>query len=149
VPQTGLASAEFGYPGPELVEGDQLLLEGVDEPGDRLAGLGQSGVESGALRGGRVGGAVLGEPVVDLAADQRRVGEQAGDVVPDNSVEVIGTDRLVGADPAVLVTVVIRSEAPVVVDLLVRRRGGGAVVRVAAGCARADALQQRGVFAVA
>ena len=28
--------------GPELVEGDQLLLEGVDQPCDGLAGLGQS-----------------------------------------------------------------------------------------------------------
>lgn len=63
---------------PELVEGDQLLLEGVDEPRDRLAGLGQSGVDALALHDGhRVGGAVLGEPVVDLGTDQGRVGEQA------------------------------------------------------------------------
>ena len=38
--QAGLAGAQLGHPGPEFVEGDQLLLVGADEPGDRLAGLG-------------------------------------------------------------------------------------------------------------
>jgi retron-type reverse transcriptase len=38
--QAGLAGAQLGHPGPEFVEGDQLLLVGADEPCDRLAGLG-------------------------------------------------------------------------------------------------------------
>ena len=74
--QAGLAGAQLGHPGPEFVEGDQLFLVGADEPCDGLAGLGQPGVEAFALDGGGVGGAGLGEPLGDLGADQRRVGEQ-------------------------------------------------------------------------
>ncbi len=149
VVQAGLAGAQLGHPGPEFVEGDQLLLVGADEPGDRRGGPGQSGIETLALCGGGVCGAVLFEPFVDLGADQGRVGKQGGDVVPDDGVEVVCADRLVGADPAVLVAVVVRAEAAVVVDLLVGGAGRGAVVGVAAAAADANALQQRGIAAVA
>ena len=54
VVQAGLAGAQLGHAGPELVEGDQLLLVGADEPGDRRGGLGQSGIETLALGGGGV-----------------------------------------------------------------------------------------------
>src|SRR5674476_1126251 len=148
VAQAGLAGPQLGHAGAQLVQGDQLLLVGADEPLDRLAGLGQGGVEPFALRGGRVGGAVLGEPLGDLGSDQGGVGQQPGDVVPDEAVEVVGADRLVGADSAVLVAVVVRAQAAVVVDLLVRGPGGGAVVGVPAAAAGADALQQRGIGAV-
>ncbi len=107
VVQAALAGAQLGHAGAELVEGDQLLLVGADEPGDRRGGLGQSGIKTLALGGGGVDGAGLLEPFVDLAADQGRVGEQGGDVVPDDGVEVVGAHRLVGADPAVLVAVVV------------------------------------------
>ena len=63
VAQAGLAGAQLGHAGPQLVEGDQLFLVGADEPGDRRGGLGQCGVETLALCGGRVGRAVLGEPL--------------------------------------------------------------------------------------
>ena len=149
VAQAGLAGAQLGHAGPELVEGDQLLLVGADEPGDRRGGLGQSGIETLALGGGGVGGADLVEPLVDLVSDQGRVGEQGGDVVPDDGVEVVGAHRLVGADPAVLVAVVVRAEAAVVVDLLVGGACRRAVVGVAAATAGANALQQRGIAAVA
>ena len=56
VVQAGLAGAQLGHAGAELVEGDQLLLVGADEPGDRRGGLGQSGIETLALGGGRVDG---------------------------------------------------------------------------------------------
>src|SRR5665811_2212876 len=148
VAQAGLAGPQLGHAGAQLVQGDQLLLVGADEPLDRLAGLGQGGVEPFALRGGRVGGAVLGEPLGDLGSDQGGVGQQRGDVVPDEAVEVVGADRLVGADSAVLVAVVVRAQAAVVVDLLVRGPGGGAVVGLPAAAAGADALQQRGIGAV-
>src|SRR6478752_4131903 len=39
VVQAGLAGAQLGHAGAELVEGDQLLLVGADEPGDRRGGL--------------------------------------------------------------------------------------------------------------
>src|SRR5664279_2434246 len=149
VVQAGFAGAQFGHALTQFVETDQLFLVGGDEPLDRLAGFGQPGVETLALCGGRVGAAVLLESFADLGADQCRVGEQRGDVVPDEGVEVVGAYRFVGADPAVLVAVVIRAEAAVVVDRLVRGAGGGAVVGVSAAAARADRLQQRGILAVA
>src|SRR6478672_64039 len=148
VVQAALAGAQLGHAGAELVEGDQLLLVGADEPGDRRGGLGQSGIETLALGGGGVDGAGLLEPLVDLVSDQGRVGEQGGDVVPDDGVEVVGAHRLVGADPAVLVAVVIRAQAAVVVDLLVSGASRRAVVGVAAAAAGANTLQQRGIDAV-
>src|SRR5664280_447191 len=147
--QAGLSGPQLRHPGTEFVEGDQLFLEGADESGDRRGRLGQSGVETLALGGGGVRGADLLESLVDLGPDQGRVGEQAADVVPDDGVEVVGADRLVGADPAVLIAVVIRAEAAVVVDLLVGGAGRRAVVGVSAAAAGADALQQRGIAAVA
>ena len=116
---------------------------GLDHAGDRGGGLGQRGVEAVALPRDGIGGAGGVESLVDLGADQRGVGQQRGDVVPDDLVEVVGADRLVGADPAALVAVVVRAQAPVVVDLLVGGAGRGAVVAVAAACAGGQALQQR------
>src|SRR3954469_21009114 len=68
--QAVLAGAQRGHAGAQLIEGDQLLLVGADQPVDRLAGLGQAGVQAGALRGGGVGGAGQLESLGDLGADQ-------------------------------------------------------------------------------
>ena len=73
---------------------------------------------------GSAGAGVL-EALADLGADQRGVGEQGGDVVPDDGVEVVGADRLVPADPPAVVAVVIAAQAPVVVDLLAGGAGRG------------------------
>jgi hypothetical protein len=141
--QAGLAGAEGGHAGAELVDGDELLGERGDHRGDRLAGLGEGLLELAALAGDRVGCAGPFQPFADLGADEGGVGEQGGDVVPDDLVGVVGADGLVLADASALVTVVVGAEAPVVVDLVPRGRGrGGAVVAVAAGRAGGDALQQ-------
>src|SRR6516164_1849696 len=142
--QVLLAGAQVRHLGAQLVDGDQLLGERFDHGGDRGSGLGQGGFQPVALAGDRIGGAGGLEPLADLGADQGRVGEQAGDVVPDDGVEVVGADRLVAADPAAFVAVVIGAQAPVVVDLLARGRRGGAVVAVSAGRAGGQALQQGG-----
>src|SRR3954447_22424639 len=42
--QAVLAGAQRGHAGAQLIEGDQLLLVGADQPVDRLAGVGQAGV---------------------------------------------------------------------------------------------------------
>src|SRR5207237_851247 len=102
-----------------------------------------------AVFAGGVGGAGGVQPLVDLRLDQLRVGEQPGDVVPDDLVEVVRAHGLVGADPAAFVAVVVRAQAPVVVDLLVGSAGGGAVVAVPAARTRGQALQQRRHLAVA
>ena len=96
--QAGLAAAQLGHPGSEFVEGDQPFLVGADQPLDGLGGFAKGGVETLALDGGRVGGAGLVESFGDLGADQGRVGQQPADVVPDDGVEVVGTDGFVGAD---------------------------------------------------
>ena len=58
--------------------------------------------------------------------------QQCGDVAPDDGVEVVGADRLIGADPAARVAVVVRAEAPVVADLFIDGAGQGAVLAVSA-----------------
>src|SRR2546423_602453 len=80
--------------------------------------------------------------VAVAAVPGRRVGEQGGDVVPHDGVEVVGADRLVAANPAAFVAVVIAAQAPVVVDLPAGGACRGAVVPVAAGRAGGQALQQ-------
>ena len=126
--QVSLAGTQVRHPGPQLVDGDQLLLERLDHAGDRGRGLGQGEFQPFALPGGRIGGAGLLQAFADLGADQRGVGEQVRDVVPDDGVEVVGADWLVAADPPALVAVVVTAQAPVVVDLLIGGAGRGAVL---------------------
>jgi hypothetical protein len=145
-----LAGPQVGHAGAELVDGDELFLEGFDHPGDRGGGLGQGEFEAGALAPDGVGGAGPLEAFVDLGADQGRVGDQGGDVVPDDGVEVVGADGFAGADAPVLVAPVVGAEAPVVVDLVACAGGGvAAAVAVSAGHAGDHALRQGGDLAVA
>ena len=140
--QVCLACAQVRHLGAQLVDGQQLLGECLDHRGDGGGGLGQLEFEAVALPGDRVGGAGGIEPLADFGADQGRVGEQAGDVVPHDGVEVVGADWLVAADPAAFVAVVIGAQAPVVVDLPAGGPGRGPVVAVSAGRAGGQALQQ-------
>jgi hypothetical protein len=145
--QAELAGAESGHTLPQFVEGDQLFLVGLDQPGDRGGAFAQCLLEALLPGGGGVGGAQLLQPPVDLGPDQLRAGEQAGDVVPDDLVEVVGADGLVVADAAVFVAVVVGAQAPVVVDLVARGGGGvAAVVGVSAARTRGQALQQGGTL---
>ena len=84
VAQVGFSGAQVGHPGAQFVDGDQLLAERLDHAGDRGGGLGQRGVEAVALPRDGIGGAGGVESLVDLGADQRGVGQQRGDVVPDH-----------------------------------------------------------------
>src|ERR1022692_651163 len=106
-------------------------------------GVGEGVIEAFVLGGGRVGGADLGEALADLGADQGRVGEQAGDVIPDDLVEVVRADGLAVADLAVLEPVVVAADAPVVEDLVAGAgRGVAAVAGVSAARAGGQALEQ-------
>src|SRR5215217_2493530 len=150
VAQVGLAGAQVGHAAAELVDGDQVLAERLDHARDGGAGLGEGGLQPLPLTDGRVAVAGGVESFVDLGSDELWVGgQQLGDVVPHDRVEVVGADRLVGADPASFVAVVVAAQAPVVVDLLVGGAGGGAVVAVSAARAGGQALEQRGDLAVA
>ena len=104
--QAGLAGPQLRHPGAQLIDGDQLLGVGPDHRGNRGGCLGQGEFQLLALPGDRVGRAGLGQAAVDLGADQGRVGEQAGDVVPHDLVQEVGADRLVPAHSAALVAVV-------------------------------------------
>jgi hypothetical protein len=73
--QAGLAGTQLGGAFAQLVEGDQLFLVGLDQPGDGGGGLGQCLLEALLRGGGGVGGAQLIQAPVDLGADQRWVGE--------------------------------------------------------------------------
>jgi hypothetical protein len=138
--EAGFAVAECGHPGSKFIEGDQLFLVGADQSFDGFGGFGQPGLEALTLRGCGVGGPGVRESPGDFGPDQRRVGEQGGDVVPDEAVEIVGAHRFVAADPAVLVAVVIRTEASVVIDDLVRGAGRGPVIGVSAAGASANSL---------
>jgi hypothetical protein len=142
----GLAGAELRHPGAEFVEGDQVFLVCLDEAGDGGGGLGQGALQPGLGRGGWVGSAQLVEATVDFGADQAGVGEEGGDVGPDDLVEVVSPDGFVVADPAADVAVVVGAEAPVVVDGFVGGAGRCAVVGVAAARADGQAWSSDGVL---
>src|ERR1039458_2114876 len=115
--QAGFSGAQVRHAIAQLVDGQELFGECLDHGGDRGGGPGQLNFEALPLPCDRVAGAGGVQPLADLGADQGRVGEQGGDVVPHDGVEVVGADRLVAADPAAFVAVVIGAQAPVVVDL--------------------------------
>ena len=147
--ERGLALAQRGHPGAELCEGDELFLVCLDQPLDRAGGAGEVALERFAAPGGGVLGPQRGQPAVDLRLDERGVLEQPSDLVPDESVELVGADRAAVADAAADVAVVVRADAPVVVDPLVGRARRGSVAGVAALAADEDALQQRRLLGVA
>jgi hypothetical protein len=153
--QVSLAGAQVRHPGPQLIDGDQLLLERLDHAGDRGRGLDQGEFQPVALPGGRIGGAGLLQALADLRADQRRAGEQVRDVVPDDGAGVVGADWLVAADPPALVTVVAGAQAPGRGrDRSCRRPPaqipacGTTALGSCLGCERGSALQGRGAGCV-
>ena len=112
-------------------------------------GAGDVAFERFAASAGGVLGAECLEAAVDLGSDEFGVLEQSSDLVPDQSVELVGADRAAVADPPADVAVVVRADAAVVVDPLVGRAGCAAVAAVAALAADEDALQQRRLLGVA
>src|SRR6266853_460678 len=116
-----LPGAGAAWPGGDAVADGDFL--GADEdvldeqPQDALAFFdgGGGGV---AVQLGEEAFEVIGELEVGVT-----VGELGGDVVPDDIVEVIGADRLIAADPAAFIAVIVAAQAPVVVNLLVRGPG--------------------------
>ena len=127
--QGGLPLPQRGHPGAQLGERDQLFLVGLDQASDPAFGAGEIAFERFAAAARGVLGAQRGEPTVDLAADERGVFEQAADLAPDEPVELVGSDRAAVADAPADVAVVVRADAPVVVDPLVGRAGGAASSR--------------------
>ena len=79
----GLAGAEGGHAGAELVDGQELLGERGDHRGDRRGGLREGLLELAAFLCDRVGCPCPLQPFIDLGADEGGVGEQGDQVVPD------------------------------------------------------------------
>jgi hypothetical protein len=127
----------------------ELFLVGLDQATDRGIGAGKVTLEGVAALGRGVLGAQRGEPAVDLGAHERGVFEQPADLVPDEGVELVGADRSAVADAPADVAIVVRADAPVIVDPLVGRAGRRSVAAVAALAADEDALQQRRLLRVA
>jgi len=98
------------HAGPQLVEIDQVFLVGLHEPLDTLVTRATR-----AQGGDRL--AVAGS------------GQQGGDLCPDELVEVVGPDRLVGADPPVFVAVVVRSQAATLHPMVMPKTDGLPAVR--------------------
>ena len=123
--QRGLAFAQGGHPGAQLVERDELFLVGLDQPLDRGAGAGDVAFERFAATGGGVLGAHRLESAVDLGAHELGVFEQPADLCPDERVELIGADRAAVCSAAAGVALAVLADAAVVADPLVA--GAGAV----------------------
>src|SRR6266508_4628777 len=102
-----LLGAQGGHAASQLVQGEQLLLEAYQEPADGGGGAGLLALEPGLGRRLGVGRAQLGEAAVELATDPCGVGEQRGQVLPDDLVEVVGAHGQVGAAPPAGVAVVV------------------------------------------
>jgi hypothetical protein len=86
--QGGLALAQLGGAGAELVESDQLLLVAVDQPSQRALGACEVTLERVTTRGGGMRGAECLKPAIDLGLDQCRVVEQAEHPAPDQFVDL-------------------------------------------------------------
>jgi hypothetical protein len=96
--QGALALAQRGHPGAELVERDELLPVGLDQPGDRAVGAGEVMLERVTTAAGGVLGAQRVKAAVDLSADELGVLQQPSDLGPDEPVELVGPDRPALAD---------------------------------------------------
>jgi hypothetical protein len=70
--QVRRSCAQLRHPGAQLVDGQELLLEGLDHGGDRAGSLGRLQFEAVPLPGDRIGGAGGVQPLADLGADQDR-----------------------------------------------------------------------------
>src|SRR5258708_5069263 len=81
-------------------------------------------------------------PAAERGADQGGIGEQGGEVVRHDGVEVVRADWPGGAGRAAVAPAGVAAGAPVVVDVFARAAGRGAVVAVPAGPADGQALQQ-------
>jgi hypothetical protein len=147
--ESGLAFAQRGHPGAQLVEREQLLLVGLDQPLDRAGGAGEVALERLAAASGWVLGAQCVEAAVDLRPDERGVLEQPPDLAPDERLQLVGTDRAALAHAPADVPPVVLADAAVVDDLALGRARGGAVAGVAALAADDQSLQRARLARVA
>jgi hypothetical protein len=147
--QRALALAQRRGAGAQLLERDELLLVGLDQPGDRGLGAVKVALESLAAADGGVLGPGRVEPPVDLGAHERRVFEQPADLAPDERLELVGADRAALADAPADVPPVVLADAAVVDDPALGGARRGAVAGVAALAADDQALQRAGLAGVA
>ena len=141
----GLAFAQLGGAGAELVERDELLLVAVDQASQRVPGAGEVALERVATRwwrGARRG--VVWSRRSISASISVGVLEQPEHPRPDELVDLCEADRPVGADTPFGAAVPVGARAAVVLAQdPVLAAGRAAVVGVPALAADEDPLQQR------
>jgi hypothetical protein len=135
-----LALAQGRHPRPELVERDQLLLVGFDQARHRGPDPGEFLGRDVALDVANVVGAQLGEPAINLGPDQRGMGEQLNDLLPDERLHHVLPDRAIGAAPALGEAVGVGPRTAIVAERVTRAPRGAAVEGVAAQLTDQQAL---------
>src|SRR6266498_4088637 len=79
-----LLGAQGGHAASQLLQRQQLLLVGLQQPADGGGGAGLLALQPRPGRGDRVGGVQLVQAPVELGAYQAGVGQQPGHVLPDD-----------------------------------------------------------------
>jgi hypothetical protein len=140
-----LLLAQFRDAAAELVQAEQLFLIRRDQA---LHPVGQPGLLSlqtvhSLSKGIHVSGGF--QPAVQFGLNQTGIFQQPQDLRPDGGIEIVLTNRATVTESPLQMPVGIRTQAPVVVDLVPGGPSGSPIERVAATLADQHALQQGGL----
>ena len=139
-----LLTTELGRPVAQFVDGDQLLLIGIDQAVDALADSDQPSPQVGLALLVGIGGTRRLQSAVDLGADQRRVLKQADHLAPDNVIEQVLAHGPAVAQRSPKMAPGIGSETAVIGYLPCGRLYRAARQRVTALAARDQSLDHAG-----
>ncbi len=126
----------------QVLQREQFFLIRLDEPLHGPVDPVQCLDQALALRGHRMFRAQRRQSAIDFLMYQPGIPEQSDDLVPDQCVQRILSYGAVRTAAPLGVSVVVRSQAAIVVELPPRRPGRGSIVRVAASSADQQPLQQ-------
>jgi hypothetical protein len=140
-----LALPQFGHPGPELVQRDDVFLVGRQQPVHAITDPCEVTLESCFPAFGRAGGTSCCQPAIDLCSDQIGILQQLYDRIPHYTVEEILANGTVVTERGCQVPPRIRANATVVVNRARSRPGRCPIQRIPALAARYKALQDTGL----
>ena len=142
--QSLLLTTELGRSVAQLVDGNQLLLIGVDQAVDAFSDPDQTVPQVVLALLVWIGGAGRLQSPVDLGADHCRILEQADHFAPDDVIEQVLAHRPTVAHRSVEMAPGVGTQAAVIGDLTGTRLGRCARQRVAAFAARDQSLDHAG-----